>query len=398
MKLLVYSHFFAPSVGGVENIVLSLARGLADMRLADGQPEFDLTIITQTPVSGFDDKSLPFVVVRQPTLIRLWSLIRACDAIHVAGPALAPLLFARLASKPAVIEHHGYQAVCPNGLLFHHPTQSACPGHFQLDNYGECLRCNRQNEGLWKSFRLLILTFLRRYLSLGADVNISPTHHVARRNRLPRSKVIFHGIENLNHLPPSKTFDPALFAYLGRLVREKGLPVLLEAVDLLRRDGCQPFVKIIGDGPERINLLKHINVSGLQENFVLTGFLLGDQLNSALDDVGTVVMPTLMEETAGLAVMEQMMRERLVIVSDIGGLAEVVGSTGLLFPPGNAPALAECMKKVMQHSTLINAMGSKARERAQVVFAGPTMIAEHAAVYRRLVPRARHDETNRAVQ
>jgi glycosyltransferase involved in cell wall biosynthesis len=336
--------------------------------------------------------------VRQPTLLRLWSLIRACDAIHFAGPALVPLLFARLARKPAVIEHHGYQSVCPNGLLFHHPTQSACPGHFQLRNYTECLRCNRQNEGSWKSFRLLILTFLRRHLSIGAVANISPTNHVACRNQLPRSKVIFHGIENLNHLPRSKAFDPALFAYLGRLVQEKGLPVILEAVSLLRRDGCHPFVKIIGGGPERVNLQEQIAVLGVQENFCLTGLLLGDQLNSALDDVGTVVMPTLMEETAGLAVIEQMMRKRLVIVSDIGGLAEVVGSTGLLFPPGNAPALAERMKKVMQHPELINAMGSKARERAQAVFARPTMIAEHAAVYRTLVPRARHDETNRPVQ
>jgi glycosyltransferase involved in cell wall biosynthesis len=45
--------------------------------------------------------------------------------------------------------------------------------------------------------------------------------------------VIFHGIEN-GDLPRSKAFNPAMFAYLGRLVQEKGLPVLLEAVRLLR--------------------------------------------------------------------------------------------------------------------------------------------------------------------
>jgi glycosyltransferase involved in cell wall biosynthesis len=394
MKLLVYSHFFAPSVGGVENIVLSLARGLADVRLTDERPEFELTVITQTPASGFEDESLPFAVVRQPGLNRLWSMIRACDAIHLAGPALVPLLFAKLARKPVVIEHHGYQSVCPNGLLFHHPTRSACPGHFQRRNYWECFRCNRQNEDSWKSFRLLIWTFLRRRLSIAVVANIFPTNHVARRNQLPGSRVIFHGIEN-GDLPRSKAFNPAMFAYLGRLVQEKGLPVLLEAVRLLRRDGFHPFVKIIGDGPERIKLEAQITALGLQGNFCVTGFLLGDQLNSALDDVGTVVMPTLMEETAGLAAIEQMMRKRLVIASDIGGLAEVVGSAGLLFPPGNAPALAECMKKVMQDSEVINVMGSKARERAQVLFARPTMIAQHAAVYRTLV--ARRDETNRPV-
>jgi glycosyltransferase involved in cell wall biosynthesis len=397
MKLLVYSHFFIPSVGGVENIVLSLARGLAEVRLADGLPEFNLTVITQTPASGFDDQSLPFPVMRQPTLRRLWSMVRACDAIHLAGPALLPLMLAQLARKPVVIEHHGYQCTCPNGLLFHHPSQSACPGHFMLRNYSECFRCNRQNEGSWKSLRLLILAFLRRHLCMGVDSNIFPTRHVASRNQLPRSKVISHGIASLNHVPQPKTFDPTLFAYLGRLVREKGLPVLLEAVRLLRQDGCNPLVKIIGDGPERVNLEKQIALSGLQKNFYVTGFLRGDNLDFALGDVGTIVMPTLMEETAGLAVMEQMMRGRLVIASDTGGLAEVVGATGLLFPPGNALALAECMKKVMQHSEIISAIGSKARQRALLVFARPTMIAEHAALYRMLGPCTGHNHMNRPV-
>jgi hypothetical protein len=43
MKLLLYSHFFAPSIGGVETIVLSLARGLAELRDSNGAPEFEIT-------------------------------------------------------------------------------------------------------------------------------------------------------------------------------------------------------------------------------------------------------------------------------------------------------------------------------------------------------------------
>ncbi|HXN52961.1 MAG TPA: glycosyltransferase family 4 protein [Candidatus Acidoferrum sp.] len=385
MKLLLYCHFFAPSIGGVENIVLSLARGLVELRSADGLSEFEVTLVTQTPAVSFDDQSLPFAVVRQPTLTRLWSMIRASDVIHLAGPALMPLMLARLARKPVVVEHHGYQVVCPNGLLFHHPTQSACPGHFKLRNYAECFRCNQQNETSWKSLRLLALTFLRQRLCSGAAFNIAPTGHVATRNQLPKSKVIFHGIENPHGADPfaqSKAFNPNSFAYLGRLVTEKGLLVVLEAVRLLRREGYEVFVKIVGDGPERINLQSEIAVSGLQKNFCLTGFLLGDELDIALQDVGTIIMPTLMEETAGLAVIEQMMRGRLVIASGIGGLGEVVGSTGLQFPAGNAVALAECMKKVIQHPAIISSLGHQARERALNFFARPTMIAEHASVYR----------------
>ena len=384
MKLLLYCHFFAPSIGGVENIVLSLAQGLAELRSPSGLSEFELTVVTQTPAGSFDDRSLPFAVVRQPTLTRLWSMIRACDVIHLAGPTLIPLMLARLLRKPVVIEHHGYQIACPNGLLFHHPTQSACPGHFRLRNYTECFRCNQQNETSWKSLRLLVLTFLRQPLSRAVACNIVPTGHVATRNQLPRSKVIAHGIDDRDSADPfaqPKPFNPNSFAYLGRLVREKGLPVLLEAVRLLRQDGCEVFVKIVGDGPERLKLQREVADSGLQKNFCFTGFLLGDELDLALQDIGTIIMPTLMEETAGLAAIEHMMRGRLVIASDIGGLREVVGSTGLRFQTGNATALAECMRKVMQHPAIISSLGRKARERALNFFARPTMIAEHASVY-----------------
>ena len=121
MKLLIYSHFFAPSIGGVENIVLSLARGLTELQSPEGLAEFEITLVTQTPRGSFDDQALPFAVVRQPNLMRLWSMIRASDVIHVAGPAIAPVALGRLARKPVVIEHHGYQAICPNGLLSYQP-------------------------------------------------------------------------------------------------------------------------------------------------------------------------------------------------------------------------------------------------------------------------------------
>jgi len=53
MKLLLYSHFFAPSVGGTETIVLSIARGLAELRTSSGLSEFEITLVTKTPAENF---------------------------------------------------------------------------------------------------------------------------------------------------------------------------------------------------------------------------------------------------------------------------------------------------------------------------------------------------------
>src|SRR5262249_21293679 len=100
MKLLLYSHFFAPSIGGVETIVLSLASGLANLSTPGGEKEFNVLLVTQTPATGFDDSALPFRVIRQPSAGQLWKLIRNSDVIHLAGPALAALLLSLIARKP----------------------------------------------------------------------------------------------------------------------------------------------------------------------------------------------------------------------------------------------------------------------------------------------------------
>jgi len=118
MKLLIYSHFFAPSIGGVETIVLSLARGLAEVRNEKGLAEFDVTLATQTPAGSHDDSSLPFRVFRGPRLVKLLELVRESDVVHVAGPALAPLLLSYILRKPLIVEHHGYQATFRTASCF----------------------------------------------------------------------------------------------------------------------------------------------------------------------------------------------------------------------------------------------------------------------------------------
>ncbi len=114
----------------------------------------------------------------------------------------------------------------------------------------------------------------------------------------------------------------------------------------------------------------------------ITGFLTGDAFANALQDVTVVVMPSTWEETAGLAAIEQMMRGRLVIAADIGGLSEVLGDTGLKFTPGNAVSLANCLRSVIENPALIWLIGEKARNRALRLFQRSKMITEHAQIYR----------------
>src|SRR5271166_3412199 len=163
IKLLIYSHFFAPSVGGVETVVQALARGLAEANSDRGSASYEVSVVTMTPEGNSTDFDESYGVIRQPRRTQLLQLIRRADIVHVAGAAIAPILLGFLCGKPIVVEHHGFQTICPTGQLLQEPQNIPCPGHFRNGNHGACLRF-RVSGSIRASFRLWLLTFVRRFL------------------------------------------------------------------------------------------------------------------------------------------------------------------------------------------------------------------------------------------
>jgi len=388
LKLLIYGEYFLPVVGGVQTAMNLLAKGLMEL---NSHPErnaagckIDVTIATRTLANGMDDSVPPYRVVRRPGFWRLVTLIRNADVIHVAGPCLLPMAIAWLIRKPIVVEHHGYQAVCPNGLLFQEPSKTICPGHFDQRHYGECLHCTSATMGLAGGIRSLLLTFPRRWFCKRVAANISITDHVDKRIKLPRTRTIYYGIEEpqpLNGKAGPPLSQPLRIAYVGRLVPEKGLSVLVEAARFLQKDGISSELSFIGDGPERKRLEESVANSGLSDRVLFTGDLRGGDLDRAVSKVAVVIMPSLWEETAGLSAIEQMVRGRVVVTADIGGLSEVVGAAGLKFSPGDSRALAGCIRKVIDNPALTVSLGLMARERATRLFSLNRMIQGHVSLY-----------------
>lgn len=387
LKILIYGEYFLPVVGGVQTSMSLLARGLVEWNLRPDrdnvQTEITVTVVIGTAADGMDDSVFPYRVVRRPGFWRLVSLIRDADVIHIAGPCLLPMAIGRLIGKPVVVEHHGYQATCPNGLLFQQPVERVCPGYFVRSDYGKCLRCCSATEGQARGLRSLLLTFSRYWLSKHAAANIAITNYVATRLALPRTQTVYYGIEVQD---PSCTIGVSpgrlRIAYVGRLVPEKGLPVLLQATKLLKNAGASFEVKLIGDGPARSGLEKLAETLDVEGLVQFTGDLRDSALDQAVRNVAVVVMPSVWEETAGLSAIEHMMRGRVVIAADIGGLSEVVGEAGLKFAPGDSEALAACIWKVIDNPTLAISLGLMARERAARLFKLRSMIDGHVSLYR----------------
>ncbi len=372
VRLVIFSHFFAPSIGGVEKQVHSLAYGLARRKPLGGASNFEVTVITNTPGRDTDDPGDTFEVVRCPTFFQLWRLIQRADVVHLAGPTLLPLLISLL-------------------LLIHQPERSLCPGHFQAKRYAKCFRCLASEMSVTRSLKNILLMFPRYLLSKSVTANIAITEHVLQRHRLPSSQVIYYGVENQQvrgAVAPIAIGDPHKFrfAFVGRFVPEKGICVFLEAVNILNSKEFDFDVLLIGDGPQRKEVDAIIDKWHLADHVHVTGYVApGEAMTNALRGVGAVVVPSVWEEAAGFSAIEQMVDGRLVIASAIGGLAEVVGDAGLLFPAGDAAALASLMREVLLNPSLVEIVGARGRTRALKIFEIERMIRDHAALYSQLV-------------
>jgi glycogen(starch) synthase len=378
MRILIYSRAFAPLVGGIETVVSSLAYGLAHAGA-------EVTLVTATPARDAPSDSSPFTLVRQPGLLQLVRCMNQADLIHLAGPALVPLLIASLIRRPVIVEHHGLQTACPNGQLFYEPSQSPCPGHFMSGRHLECWRCNAA-QGQLESLRMWLLTFVRRWLCRRTFTNVTPTSWLAHVLQLPNTTTIHHGI-SVAQPPrsPKRAGAPPTFAFLGRLVTTKGVTVLLDAAQRLHSTGTSFFVKIIGDGPERKNLEGRAQALGLEKRLVFLGALDEQQLEEVLQDVDAVVMPSLGGEVFGLVAGEFMARGCAVIVSDLGALTEVVGDAGIQFAVGDSEALADRLRELIAQPERLASLGRQGRKRAAQFFRMDTMIGQHLDVYRRSI-------------
>lgn len=388
MNVLVYSYQFLPSFSAVETFIVTLASGLVE-RLEKGADS--VIVMTSMPAGGFDDTTLPFRVVRQPSLHTILYLTQWADIVQLTDGNMRVLASALWQRKPVVLKHHGYNTVCQTGMLYYLPGRHICPGHFQARRYHCCIHCHSERVGWQRSVRYLFGVMVRRWLCKRfVTANVAITEHVKQRIQLPRSQVIYYGVPDpyadTDKEPPVPDLETDMcFAYVGRFMPEKGLPMLIEALATLRAEGQKVRLKFVGAGSERAILEQLTQAKHLQDHVEFTGYLRGEQLSQALEDVAVVVMPSLWEETAGMAALEHMMRGRPIIASAVGGLGEITRGAGLQFAVGDIAGLTDCMRQFLNEPQFVRTLGQAARERARALFEREHMVDTYLALYQQVL-------------
>jgi len=128
-------------------------------------------------------------------------------------------------------------------------------------------------------------------------------------------------------------------AFVGRLIREKGAHILIEALGIVHRAGKRLTATIIGSGPERATLEKLAHERDVDSWIDFAGQLPGSLLAQQLNAHRILVVPSI-DEVFGIVALEGAACGCSVIASNVGGLPEAVGPFGGLFPVGDAATLS----------------------------------------------------------
>ncbi|MEX2155297.1 MAG: glycosyltransferase [Gemmatimonadales bacterium] len=150
------------------------------------------------------------------------------------------------------------------------------------------------------------------------------------------------------HEPQHTPHEGLAIGFVGRLVPNKGLDNLLQALALLR--GSRWRLTVVGDGPERERLEALASELRLAARVRWTGGLPTEQVANLWPDLDVVVQPSRAlphwRESNGHVLIEAMAHEVAVVGSDSGVIPELIGDAGVVVPAGDVPALAAALERI----------------------------------------------------
>jgi glycosyltransferase involved in cell wall biosynthesis len=299
MKILLSSHVFAPSIGGLETVSFLLAREFV-------RRGHEVKVVTQTPEASPADVGLP--VIRCPRPWQWLQLTRWSEVFfhnNISLRAAWPLLFCR---RPWVVAHHIWIA--------------------RMDG------------------RLAWPDRLKRFL-LRFAINIAISQSLA--DSLPvKCTVIGDPYQDDLFVHRPEVARDRDLVFLGRLVSDKGVDVLLEALVHLRQRGLTPGLTIIGSGSDEVALRRQTSALDLDGQVVFAGAKQGRALAELLNRHKILVAPSRWREPFGVVALEGLACGCVVVGSEGGGLKAAIGPGGCTFPNGDVNALADRLEGLLR--------------------------------------------------
>jgi glycosyltransferase involved in cell wall biosynthesis len=286
------------------------------------------------------------------------------DVIHVHNfvPLVSPAVFwvADKHKVPVIFTLHNFRMVCPSATLFHKNAiyEKSLESSFPFDAIMKGVYRNSVIEtailASVLAFHHAIGTWKNKvdfYIALTAFAKVKFT---SAKLPLPTEKIL---------VKPNSVTDCGMgtsrrvdhFLFVGRLVEEKGLRILLKAALV------SPFkLIIIGEGPLQQEVIDHMKIN---PNVVYLGPQNKTTVISHMKACAALVFPSLWYEGLPLTMIEAFSAGTPVIASNHGAMAELIEDNvnGLLFEPGNERDLVRRIEELRNDIVDVDAISQNAR-------------------------------------
>lgn len=301
MRIAITSRLFFPLKGGVPVIVRLLAS-------AWQQQGHEVLLLTRTPADGASAPEAPCRTLRMPSTGDLLAAARWCDVVFQMEVSIRMIWPFVLLRRPCFISHQT------------HFTDDTPPSLFR-------------RMQAW----------------------IAACSHPVSCSQVIRQSWGCHGIVMGNPYDDAVFYQPApaeprphQLLFVGRLVREKGLDVLLRALAALHAQGRRPHLRIVGDdfgsGSSALPQWQQEAASlGLASQVTFLGGLDSAEIAAEMRRSQILVVPSTWHEPFGIVALEGLASGCHVVASAGGGLQEAGGAFASYFKNGNVDDLARVL-------------------------------------------------------
>ena len=184
--------------------------------------------------------------------------------------------------------------------------------------------------------------------------------------------------------------------YIGRLVREKGVQVLIQAMPKILQDNPDTKLVVAGKGGFLDNLKSQAKFLGIEDRIYFTGFVSDEERNKLYQAADLAVFPSFYEPF-GIVALEGMTTGTPVVVSDVGGMGDFVenGVTGLKVPPNNPYQLAEAVQYILNNRKAAAGMAERAINLVEEEFNWKKIAEKTIKVYQEILDEYQQSEWNK---
>lgn len=366
MRIAIFTDVFPPSVNGVASSIFLLSKELVRrghfVRIFT--PKIRKGQLTKAQLEGVN-------VTYSPSLPSL-----LYHDIKLAIPVYPKTVYRLMRDKIDIVHFHTPLPTGADGImaakLLKLPVVGTFHTYFMEPEYLKVLGLDRAGKNMTNLLVKLGWKYSNLYYN-AADIVTSPSHYtqkmLIKNNIKKKSIVIPNGISVPIVKEKKMSHDKhhtKNCLYVGRISKEKNVPMLIEAFELVYKKMPDAHLTIVGNGPDLKKITKLIVKKHLESAITLTGKIPYEKLlSSNIYQNSTLFVTASTSENQPMSLLEAMSFGLPIIAVAKRGIPELITDNGLLCKEATAKALAQNMLTVLKHPNMAKKMSQAALKHAK---------------------------------